>query len=349
MSIWVAVVKAGVMRKSVLVTGGAGYVGSHACKALAAAGYMPVVFDDLRLGNRWAVRWGPLVEGRLEDPAALEEAIRRYDVSTVMHFAAYSNVGESMTSPAIYFRNNVALTMNLLNSMVAADVKNLVISSTCAIYGLPAQLPLTENTPVAPINPYGSSKAMMEELARWYGTIHGIRTAALRYFNASGADPDGEIGESHNPETHLVPIVVQAALGQRPFVQINGTDYDTPDGTAIRDYVHVCDLATAHVAAMERMEETAESFALNLGTGRGLSVRQIIDAVSEAAGVRPVVREGPRRAGDPPRLVAEPLRAQEMLGWQPRLSRVEQIAQTAVRWHRDVLPFMLSPAAVLSK
>lgn len=326
------------MTKHVLVTGGAGYVGSHACKALAKAGYVPVVYDDLRLGNRWAVRWGPLVEASLEDRAALEAAIREHRVSTVMHFAAFSNVGESMTNPSIYFRNNVALTLNLLDAMVAAGVQNLVISSTCAIYGLPERLPLTEETPVAPINPYGSSKAMMEELARWYGQIHGIRTAALRYFNASGADPDGEIGEAHEPETHLVPIVVQAALGQRPYIQINGTDYDTPDGTAIRDYVHVYDLAVAHVAAMERLEEGRESFALNLGTGHGLSIRQIIDAVSKAAGRAPEVREGPRRAGDPPSLIAEPLKANRMLGWQPRYSRVEQIAETVVRWHRDVLP-----------
>ncbi len=227
------------MRKQILVTAGAGYVGSHACKALAAAGYTPVVYDDFRLGNRWAVQWAPLVEGRLEDRADLEAAIRQYGISTVMHFAAFSNVGESMTDPSKYFTNNVALTLNLLDAMVAADVKNLVISSTCAIYGLPEKLPLTEDTPVAPINPYGSSKAMMEELARWYGTIHGIRTAALRYFNASGADPDGMIGEAHDPETHLVPIMVQAALGQRSYIQINGTDYDTPDGTSIRDYVHV--------------------------------------------------------------------------------------------------------------
>lgn len=326
------------MTKHVLVTGGAGYVGSHACKALAKAGYTPVVYDDLRLGNRWAVRWGPLIEAALEERQALEATIRQYEVSTVMHFAAFSNVGESMTNPSIYFRNNVALTLNLLDAMVAAEVKNLVFSSTCAIYGLPEKLPLTEDTPVAPINPYGSSKAMMEDLARWYGEVHGIRTAALRYFNASGADPDGEIGEAHEPETHLVPIVVQAALGQRPFIQINGTDYDTPDGTAIRDYVHVCDLATAHVAAMELLEEGRESFALNLGTGHGLSIRQIIDAVTAAAGKAPVIKEGPRRAGDPPSLIAEPLRANEMLGWQPRLSRVEQIAETAVRWHRDVLP-----------
>ena len=330
------------MSKSVLVTGGAGYVGSHACKALAAAGYTPVVYDDLRLGNRWAVKWGPFVEAKLEDRAAIEAAIREHEVSTVMHFAAYSNVGESMTNPSAYFGNNVALTLNLLDAMVAADVKNLVISSTCAIFGLPPRMPITEDMPIAPINPYGSSKAMMEDLARWYGVAHGIRTAALRYFNASGADPDGEIGEAHDPETHLVPIVVQAALGQRPHIQINGTDYDTPDGTAIRDYVHVCDLATAHVAAMETLDSAGESFAVNLGTGHGLSVRQIIDAVADAAGVRPAVKEGPRRAGDPPRLVAEPLRANEMLGWQPRLSRVEQIAETAVRWHRDVLPNMPS-------
>ncbi len=328
----------GQMSKNVLVTGGAGYVGSHACKALAAAGYIPVTFDDFRLGNRWAVRWGPLVEARLEDKEAIAAAIRGHHVSAIMHFAAYSNVGESMINPAIYFQNNVAMTLNLLDAMVETGVRNLVISSTCAIYGMPACLPLTEDTPIAPISPYGSSKAMMEEVACWYGRVHGIRTAALRYFNASGADPDGDIGEMHEPETHLVPIVVQAALGQRPFVQIYGADYDTPDGTAIRDFVHVSDLAAAHVGAMELLEGGCEPFAMNLGTGHGLSVRQVIDAIAAAAGVWPMVKEGPRRPGDPPRLVAEPLRANEMLGWQPRYSRVDQIAETAVRWHRDVLP-----------
>jgi UDP-arabinose 4-epimerase len=330
------------MSRAVLVTGGAGYVGSHACKALARAGYLPVVYDDLRLGNAWAVRWGPFVQSRLEDSGALAMALREHRIEAVMHFAAYSNVGESMTRPFDYFHNNVSLTLNLLQAMAETGVQSLVISSTCAIYGMTDGAALTEDTAVAPISPYGASKAMMEEMARWFGVAHGIRTAALRYFNASGADPDGEIGECHQPETHLVPIAVQAALGQRPQMRINGTDYPTPDGTAIRDFIHVSDLAVAHVTAMEMLADGRPSMALNLGTGRGHSVREVIEAVAATTGRRPTVQEGPRRAGDPARLVADPTEAQRVLGWQPRWSSMETIAATAVRWHRDVLPNMPS-------
>ncbi len=326
------------MDRNILVTGGAGYVGSHACKALAAAGYLPIVFDDLRLGNRWAVRWGPLVKGALEDREAIVAAIREYNISTVMHFAAYSNVGESMTDPSRYFRNNVSLSLNVFDAMVETGVDRLVVSSTSAVHGIPSQIPMREDAPSAPINTYGASKMMLEEIARWYGFAHGLRTVALRYFNAAGADPDAGIGELHDPETHLVPIAVQAALGHRPFLQINGTDYDTADGTAVRDYIHVRDIAEAHVAALNALNNGGESGAFNLGTGRGLSVREIVDAVNEAAGRHIRIVEGPRRQGDPPVLVADPGQAKCRLGWEARMSDVSQIAETAVRWHRDVLP-----------
>ena len=326
---------------NILVTGGAGYVGSHACKALSRAGFQPIVYDDLRRGNRWSVKWGPLIEAPLEDRDQVLQAMRQYDIGAVLHFAAYAYVAESMADPGLYFRNNVANSLNLLDMMVEAGVPNLIISSTCATYGIPEKLPITEATPIAPINPYGASKAMLEQLARWYGESHGIRTVALRYFNAAGADPEGEIGELHDPEPHLIPIVIEAALGQRAYVEINGTDYPTSDGTAVRDYVHVSDLADAHVAALQYLMAGGESAAVNLGTGRGASIRETIEAVTIAAGRAPVVREGARRPGDPPELVADPALARKILGWRARRSDLQQITLDAVRWTRDILPTIL--------
>ena len=321
----------------VLVTGGAGYVGSHTCKALAAARFEPVTFDDFRRGNRWAVRWGPLIEGDLAKQAALLEAIGEHSIEAVIHFAAYAYVGESMQNPAFYFRNNVANSMNLLDAMVEAGVRHIVVSSTCAIYGIPDEVPITENAPLRPINPYGDSKLMLERMLSWYGQCHGLSWTALRYFNAAGADPDGEVGEWHDPEPHLIPIVVEAALGMRPHVCIHGTDYDTPDGTAVRDYVHVSDLADAHVLALERMLGGGKSGAFNLGTGRGASVREIIEAVARVAGHRPNVLEGPRRQGDPPTLVADPSLAREKLIWTPTRSNLDVIARTALDWRQNGL------------
>lgn len=333
------------MAERSLVTGGAGYVGSHACKALASAGIVPVAYDDLRRGNRWAVRWGPLVQAPLEDRAALVAAMRDHGVTSVMHFAAYAYVGESVDAPSMYFRNNVAQSLNLLDAMVEAGVRRLVISSTCAVYGIPPTLPITEETPLAPVNPYGASKVMLEELARWYGTCHGLGWVALRYFNAAGADPDGEIGELHDPEPHLIPLVVEAALGRRAYVQVNGTDYATPDGSAVRDYVHVSDLAQAHLLALRHLEAGGEPTVANLGTGHGASVREIIAAVARAAGREPEVRDGPRRPGDPPVLVADPGRARQVLSWHPRFSDLPAIADTAVKWYRDILPNVFSEMA----
>ncbi|HUC12230.1 MAG TPA: UDP-glucose 4-epimerase GalE, partial [Stellaceae bacterium] len=266
------------MTPSILVTGGAGYIGSHACKRLAHAGYRPVVYDNLSRGHREAVRWGPLVEGDLADGARLRAAIVEYRVAAVMHFAAYAYVGESVTNPALYYRNNLAGSLSLLEAMRESGVGEIVFSSTCATYGTPDIVPIRESAPQSPVNPYGETKLAIERALHWYGQAYGLRSVALRYFNAAGADPEGEIGECHEPETHLVPLVLQAALGQRSHIDIFGTDYPTPDGTAIRDYVHVDDLATAHLRALERLRGGGDSIAVNLGTGSGCSVREVIVA-----------------------------------------------------------------------
>jgi UDP-arabinose 4-epimerase len=322
------------MTQSVLVTGGAGYVGSHACKALAGAGYLPVVFDNLSRGHREAVCWGPLVEGDLHDVPRLATALRTHNIAAVMHFAALAYVGESMADPETYYRNNVGGTLALLTAMRQAEVGTIVFSSTCAVYGVPDRLPIVEATVKGPLNPYGETKLAIERVLHWYNLCYGLPFAALRYFNAAGADPDGEIGENHEPETHLIPRVLRAALGTGEAVEVYGTDYATPDGTAIRDYIHVTDLADAHVRALGYLAGGGESGALNLGTGQGCSVRQVIAAVERIAG-RPVpFRETARRAGDPPELVADPALARIRFGWQPRHSDLDTIIATALAWER---------------
>jgi UDP-glucose-4-epimerase GalE len=321
------------MTNRVLVTGGAGYIGSHAAKALDAAGYEPVVFDNLARGHRSAVRWGPFIEGDLANRALLGDSLRRLEIGAVMHFAASAYVGESMTKPELYFGNNVVNSVNLLEAMRETGVRQIVFSSTCATYGIPQSVPIREEMPQRPINPYGESKLMVERMLHWYGVAHGFAHMALRYFNAAGADPDGEIGEHHDPETHLIPLVLDAALGRRPRVEIYGTDYPTPDGTAVRDYIHVSDLAEAHVLALKHLQEGGASGALNLATGQGHSVRDVI-AAAERVTRRTVPRhEIERRAGDPPALVADAGRARQILGWNPRLSDLETIVATAWRWH----------------
>ncbi len=322
------------MTETVLVTGGAGYIGSHACKALAGAGYQPVAYDNLGRGHREAVRWGPLVVGDLADRGLIEATMRHHHISAVMHFAAFAYVGESVSDPALYFRNNVAGSLVLLDAMAAAGVGCIVFSSTCATYGIPETTPIAETAPQRPVNPYGESKLMIERMLHWLAAARGLRYAALRYFNAAGADPDGETGEHHDPETHLIPLVLDAALGRRPAVEIYGTDYPTPDGTAVRDYIHVTDLAEAHVLALGHLQAGKPSLALNLGTGRGFSVREVIAAAERVTG-RPVAqRESPRRAGDPAMLVADARRAREVLGWIPRFSGLDDILSTAWAWHR---------------
>ena len=320
------------MSQAVLVTGGAGYVGSHACKVLARAGYRPVVFDNLSRGRREAVRWGPLVEGDLADLARLSAALVEHRVSAVMHFAAYAYVGESVADPALYYRNNLGGTLSLLEAMRHAGVGKIVFSSTCATYGTPDAVPIREDSPQRPVNPYGETKLAIERALHWYGQAYGMRSVALRYFNAAGADPEGEIGECHEPETHLVPLVLRAALGQRPQIDIYGTDYPTPDGTAIRDYVHVQDLALAHLRALERLGGGGGNIAVNLGTGHGRSVREVIAAAEAATGRKVPAQAAPRRPGDPPALVADPSLAAGILGWRPQHSDLDTIIRTALAW-----------------
>ncbi len=321
------------MSEAVLVTGGAGYIGSHACKVLARAGYRPVVFDNFSRGHREAVRWGPLVEGNLAERGKLAEALDRHRVSVVMHFAAYAYVGESVTDPALYYANNLGGSLSLLEAMREVGVDKIVFSSTCATYGNPAQVPIRETMPQLPVNPYGETKLAIERALHWYGEAYGLRWVSLRYFNAAGADPEGEIGERHEPETHLVPLVLEAALGDRPQIDIYGTDYPTPDGTAIRDYIHVQDLAEAHLRALKRLCAGGQSAALNLGTGRGHSVREVIRTAEAVSGKSIPCREAPRRPGDPPVLVADPGLAAELLGWRAQVSDLDTIVRTALAWH----------------
>ena len=317
----------------ILITGGAGYIGSHTAKVLAAAGHEPVSFDDLSQGHEWAVRWGPLERGSLSDPARLAEVFASARIDAVVHFAASALVGESMTDPAKYFRNNAVGTLNLLEAMRAAGVGTIVFSSTCATYGTPVRVPIDETHPQAPMNPYGESKLMVEKMLRWHGEAYGLRWIALRYFNAAGADPDGEIGEDHDPESHLIPLVIGAARGTRPPVKILGTDYGTPDGTAVRDYVHVMDLADAHLRALDRLRAGTPSQAINLGTGRGHSVREVVDTVGRVSGRAVPAVESPRRPGDPPELVAAPARARDVLGWTCQYADLETIVRHAWAWH----------------
>ena len=322
------------MTEAVLVTGGAGYIGSHACKALAAAGYTPVTYDNLSRGHRHAVRWGPLVEGDIADQAAVAAALQTHRITSVMHFAAFAYVGESGTDPALYYRNNVCGTLSLLDAMREVGVKRIVFSSSCATYGLPASVPIRETMAQLPVNPYGETKLAIERVLRWYGPAYRLRSVALRYFNAAGCDRGGEVGEEHDPETHLIPLVLRAALGTAPPVQIFGNDYPTQDGTAVRDYIHVDDLAEAHVRAVRYLEAGGENTALNLATGNGYSVRQIIAAVAKAVGQAVPHRGAPRRAGDPPALVADPALAAEVLGWRAKCSDLDTIIETALAWER---------------
>ena len=317
----------------ILVTGGAGYVGAHACKALAAGGYRPVVYDNLVYGHEAAVKWDPLETGELADRARLDEVIARYRPQAVMHFAAFTFVGESIADPGKYYRNNVAGTLSLLEAMRDHGIGKLVFSSTAATYGTPETVPIPESAAKAPINPYGHSKLAAEQMIADFGAAHGLRAAALRYFNAAGADADGEIGECHEPETHLIPLAMRAVTGDTPPLTVFGDDYPTPDGTCIRDYIHVSDLAAAHVLALGRLEQREGFDAFNLGTGAGASIREVLQAVEKVAG-KPVPHAvGPRRAGDPAVLVSDPGKANRELGWTPFSSDLETIVSTAWAWH----------------
>ena len=319
---------------TILVTGGAGYVGAHACKALAARGYCPVVYDNLVYGHREAVKWGALEIGDIADRATLDAAIAKHRPAAVMHFSAFTYVGESVADPGKYYRNNVAGTLSLLEAMRDAGINRLIFSSTAATYGKPLGVPIPEEAVKAPINPYGHSKLIAEQMITDFAAAHELRAVALRYFNAAGADPDGEIGELHDPESHLIPLAMQAATGDGPPLTLFGDDYPTPDGTCIRDYIHVADLADAHVRALEWLDGNPGAHAFNLGTGRGQSVREVLDAVADVAG-KPVPHSiGPRRAGDPAELVSDPTKANRELGWTPQMSNLESIVATAWAWHR---------------
>ena len=317
----------------ILITGGAGYVGSHCTKALAAAGHDSVVFDNLLFGHREFARWGPLIEGDIRDASALDAVFSAYRFDAVMHFAALAYVGESVTAPSRYYDVNVNGTRTLLDAMVRAGVHSIIFSSSCAIYGEPERMPIIEHTVPNPINPYGFSKLVCERMMDDFDLAHGLKSARLRYFNAAGADPTAEIGEDHDPETHLIPLVLDAASGKRPNVMVYGTDYPTPDGTAVRDYIHVDDLARAHVLALQHLLNKGDTVAVNLGTGHGASVRQVIDTARRITGREIVVRDASRRAGDPPVLVADAKKASAVLGWAPQYSDLAAIITDAWRWH----------------
>lgn len=317
----------------ILVTGGAGYIGSHTAKALAQFGFEPVVFDDLSTGNPWAVKWGPLVEANLLDKVALRRAIRTYKIEAVIHFAASAYVGESVVNPRKYFTNNVVGTLSLLDALLDSDVGQIVFSSSCATYGIPTQIPISEDVPQSPINPYGTSKLMVEKVLQAYARAYGLRWVSLRYFNAAGADPEGEIGESHDPETHLIPLAIYSALGVAPELRVLGLDYPTADGTAVRDYIHVMDLATAHIQALKYLQQDGSSIPLNLGTGEGHSVLEVIDAVERVSSRRVPFRADGRRAGDPPVLLADATNARAVLDWEPKFNDLERIVETAWLWH----------------
>jgi UDP-arabinose 4-epimerase len=321
-------------RAAILVTGGAGYIGSHACKSLARAGYLPVTYDNLVYGHEWAVKWGPLERGDILDRSRLDQVIAQYNPSAIMHFAAFAYVGESVTDPGKYFRNNVAGSLNLLEAARDHRIEQFVFSSTCATYGMPDRLPITESTPQNPINPYGASKLMVERMLSDFSAAHGLRSIALRYFNAAGADPENEIGEDHDPETHLIPLVLDAARGRRSSVTVFGTDYDTVDGTCVRDYIHVTDLADAHVKALGALVAGSGSAAYNLGNGQGFSVQAVIDVVERVVDLKVPVERGQRRQGDPAVLVADCSKALVELGWQPKLSALDRIIGTAWAWHQ---------------
>lgn len=319
---------------SILVVGGAGYIGSHTVRELVADGKQVIVLDNLVYGHRDAIVDDSVIfiEGDLDDRALLDRIFTEYTVQAVMHFAAYAYVGESVTEPAKYYQNNLAGPLVLLDAMRAHGCNIFIFSSTCATYGNPEYMPLDEKHPQNPINPYGASKLMLERVLADYSHAYGLQYAALRYFNASGCSPDGKTGEDHNPETHLIPLVLEAAAGIREHITIFGTDYDTPDGSCIRDYIHVIDLARAHIMAIDKLAAGAESFQCNLGTGIGVSVKELIAVAEEVTGKTIPVVEGERRAGDPPELVAAPAKAKEVLGWEAEHKDLNEVIRSAWAW-----------------
>ncbi|MEA5551136.1 UDP-glucose 4-epimerase GalE [Anabaena cylindrica UHCC 0172] len=324
-------------KPTILVTGGAGYIGSHAVLALVQAGYQVVILDNLVYGHRDLVEQVlqvKLIEGDIEDRPLLDNLFKNHDIKAVMHFSAYAYVGESVSDPAKYYRNNVVSTLTLLEAMLSASIKNFVFSSTCATYGVPEFIPLTEDHPQNPINPYGATKLMVERILSDFDVAYGLQSVCFRYFNAAGADPSGLLGEDHNPETHLIPLVLQTALGKRESISIFGTDYDTADGTCIRDYIHVTDLADAHILGLEYLLQGGNSEVFNLGNGNGFSVREVIAAAEDVTGTVIPVQKCDRRPGDPPVLIGTSEKAKKILGWKPQYPDIKDIVAHAWNWHQ---------------
>jgi len=318
----------------ILIVGGAGYIGSHVNKFLSNAGYETLVLDDLSYGHRDFVKWGKFIEGDMADPELLDDVFSQNEIEAVFHLSAFIAVGESVQKPGMYYENNVSKTIALLNKMVEHNVNYFVFSSTCAIMGDPQYLPLDEAHPRNPINPYGWSKYMVETILADYEKAYGLKSVVFRYFNAAGADPDAEVGEKHEPETHLIPLIFDAVLGVRDHITIFGDDYDTRDGTCVRDYIHVNDLALAHQLGLEWMKEHQESNDFNLGNGAGFTVKEVIEVVEKVTGQKVPCKRGPRREGDATSLIGSSQKAHEMLGWKPRFAKLEEIVATAWEWHR---------------
>ena len=321
--------------KNILVIGGAGYIGSYMCKYLARNGYQPIVLDNLIYGHREAVKWGPFFEGSLADRNLLNRVFSEHEIAAVMHFASFCYVGESITEPAKYYHNNVAATIRLLQMMVEKNISNFIFSSSCATYGEPVEIPITEKHPQNPINPYGRSKLMVEQVLRDFRNAYDLKYISLRYFNAAGADPDGELGEDHMPETHLIPLVLQTALGQREVLHIFGDDYPTRDGTCIRDYIHIDDLAQAHLLALEKLINKVGGGEYNLGNGNGESVKEVVKIAGKVTGKPIATRITERRVGDPAVLIGSSEKAIKELGWRPQFSDLDIIIETAWKWHKN--------------
>lgn len=320
--------------KNILVVGGAGYIGSHMCKHLSRNGYLPIVLDNLSRGHEKAARWGPFIEGSISDRNILKRVFSEHRIDAVMHYAAFCYVGESVIDPSMYYQNNLADTICLLSEMVEAEIKKIVFSSSCAVYGEPEEIPIMENHPQNPVNPYGRTKYMVEQVLDDFGYAYGVESVSLRYFNAAGADPEGELGEDHNPETHLIPLTIQAAAGKREEIRIYGNDYPTRDGTCIRDYIHVEDLAESHLRALKRLLSGKGGGTYNLGNGQGYSVREVIDITKRITGKQIKDRVVDRRDGDPAVLVGSSDKATHELGWIPRFPDLESIVKTAWHWHQ---------------
>ncbi len=319
----------------ILVVGGAGYIGSHTNKELNRRGYQTLIYDNLVYGHKESVKWGKLEVGDLAEEEHLERIFQENSIDAVLHFAAYAYVGESVAKPAKYYKNNVCNTIQLLDIMRKYQVNHIIFSSTCATYGVPDKMPITEDMPQKPVNPYGATKWMVERILEDYRKAYGINYCCLRYFNAAGADPEGELGESHMPETHLIPLILDAASGKRESISIFGTDYPTKDGTCIRDYIHVSDLADAHIRALEYLIKGGESSCFNLGNGNGDSVRHVIEVAKQVTGREIKVKEEKRRAGDPPVLIGSAEKAEKVLGWEPKYAEIETIMEHAWKWHEN--------------